>query len=50
MALVNSNVSINEKELLKAYTKIIQDEEFNNKSKHKYVYVIQSIVASQLVV
>lgn len=33
MTLYNSNDSNNEKELLKAYTKILQDEEFNNKNK-----------------
>lgn len=40
MTLYNSNDSNNEKELLKAYTKILQDEEFNRKFKQP-VYKIK---------
>lgn len=40
MTLYKSNDSNNEKELLKAYTKILRDEEFNNKSKQP-VYKIK---------
>jgi hypothetical protein len=40
MTLYNLTNSNNEKELLKAYTKILRDEEFNNKSKQS-VYKIK---------
>ncbi len=40
MTLYNLNDSKNEKELLRAYTKILRDEEFNHKSKQP-VYKIK---------